>query len=83
MGIIKPKLPEVSSAMPNIRQPKFHPFEERLLKITDIAMRPLTTRQIAQYAGISYNATKNNLMKLFQKGAVKKKAYSNRIYWST
>ena len=83
MGTKKPKLPHVSKALPYVKQPMYHPFEERLLNITDIAMRPLTTRQIAHFAGISYNATKNNLMKLFEKGAVKKKAYSNRIYWST
>jgi len=77
----KPRLPDISIKKSLFSQPTFNPFEERLLKITSMALRPLTTRQLSQYSGISYNAVKHNLQLLLDKKAVKRKSYKNRIYW--
>jgi len=62
--------------------PRFKPFEERVLRVATHSLRPLTTRQISRYAGMSYNATKNNLINLNRKGIIRRKKLSNRTYWS-
>lgn len=77
----KPKIPEVSGEKPHIQKPAYTPYEERILKVLSLALRPLTTRQVSQYSGISYNSVKNNLRSLQIGGVVKRKDLKNRIYW--
>jgi len=59
-----------------------HPYEERILKILARGKRELTTLQVSEFSGISYNTTRNYLEKLKTKGKVKKVDLGNRIYWN-
>lgn len=61
--------------------PKYNPYEERILNVLIWSFRPLTTRQIASFAGISYNTTVVHLRNLNKKRKVNKKTRGNRIYW--
>ena len=75
-----PKIPIAKPIM--IKRPIFKPFEERVVRVATIAKRPLTTRQVSKFSGISYNSAKNNLDILNRKGILKKRVLKNRIYWS-
>lgn len=73
--------PKVQVSKPSIPKPLFNPFQERVYKVTKLAQRPITTRQVAKYSGISYNSAKNNLGILESKKLIKKRALGNRTYW--
>ncbi len=60
----------------------YNPYEQRILATLIAAYRPLTTLQISQIAGVSYNVTKKYLEELHKKKKVNKKVLSNKIYWS-
>ncbi len=77
--IYAPKIPKTKPIM--IKRPIFKPFEERVVRVVTIAKRPLTTRQVSKFSGISYNSAKNNLDILNRKGILKKRVLKNRIYW--
>lgn len=52
-----------------------------ILNVLHYAYRPLTTRQIHQFSGISYNTTKKYLTKLKDEGLVQNRIGTNRIFW--
>lgn len=65
----------------NDNSPVHNPYDARILQVLALAKRPLTTRQISAYSGISYNTTTGHLKTLLKKNTVIKKRESNRIYW--
>lgn len=56
-------------------------YEERIVNTIEDAYRPLTTKQIAEFSGISYNTTVSNLRILLTKKKVKMTKETNKIYW--
>lgn len=60
----------------------YNPYEERIINTLMYSFRPLTTSQVSEYSGISYNTTKDYLEQLKKKGKVKSRVLSNRIYWT-
>lgn len=61
---------------------KFNIYEEKILNTIIKGRRPLTTKQISEFSGISYNTVRKHLDELNKKGFVKMMPLSNRIYWS-
>lgn len=64
-----------------IRKPTLNPYEERILRILSRGRRALTTSQVSQFSGISYNTTKDYLTLLNNKKKIRKRTESNKIYW--
>lgn len=61
---------------------KYNPYETMILQVLITAFRPLTTSQVAQFSGISYNTAVSYLNKLKKQRKVKSKREGNRIYWN-
>ena len=61
---------------------EYTPYEERILRTLTEAYRPLTTQQVSDYSGISYNATMKILRKLSVKRVVKTEVQSNKTLWT-
>ncbi|MFH1590895.1 MAG: FaeA/PapI family transcriptional regulator [archaeon] len=78
---IRPSIPEFELDKPLFSPPKFSPYEERILRVLTVALRSLTTRQVAQYAGISYLGARRNLENLHANSYVARTDLGNRIYW--
>jgi len=62
--------------------PDFNIYEEKILRTLVAARRPLTTKQVSKFSGISYNTVRSDLEGLFRRGIIRKMPMSNRIYWS-
>ncbi len=60
---------------------KFNVYEERIIRLLMVAYRPLTTQQISNNTGLSYNTTVKHLRNLKKKRIVSSELDSNRIYW--
>lgn len=58
-----------------------NPYESRILQVLAFSLRPLTTRQVARFSGISYNTTVIYLRRLNRQRKIKKAVRGNRIYW--
>ena len=80
--------PPVDSVSPHfiipdnsISKPSLHPLSERILNVLRIAARPLTTRQISHYSGVSYVAVQSRLLALSDDHNIIIKKLKNRTYW--
>ncbi len=60
----------------------YTPYEERILRTLIEAHRPLTTQQISDYSGISYNTTRKILKNLNMRKVIKMESQSNKILWT-
>ena len=58
-----------------------NPFQARILQVLSFALRPLTTSQVAQMSGISFNATTKHLSRLKSQGKIRNQRMGNRILW--
>ena len=58
-----------------------NPFEARILQVLSFALRPLTTRQIAQMSGISYNTVVKHLGVLRGQRKIRSQRMGNKIVW--
>ena len=58
-----------------------NPFEARILQVLSFALRPLTTSQIAQMSGISYNTAVKHLSALHRQGRIRMNRMGNKILW--
>lgn len=63
------------------KKPKFNAYEERILRVLARGRRALTTLQIADFTGISYNTVKKYLESLSRRSVIKRKKLTNKIYW--
>ena len=64
-----------------IRRPTLNPYEDRILLVLKRARRYLSTSQVSQFGGISYNTTRDYLKKLIRRGKVTYKKLSNKTMW--
>ena len=60
---------------------RLNPFQARILQVLSFALRPLTTSQVAQMSGISFNATTKHLGILKRQGKIRNQRMGNRILW--
>lgn len=60
---------------------RFSPYEERILRVLASGRRALSTNAVSDYSGISYNATRSNLERLYRNKVIHKAIRGNRIYW--
>jgi Mn-dependent DtxR family transcriptional regulator len=56
-------------------------YEQAILRLLKTARRPLTTSQVAEKLGISWETAKKYLGVLHQSRYVSMKHEGNRIYW--
>ncbi len=60
---------------------RLSPFQARILQVLSFALRPLTTSQVAQMGGMSFNATTKHLTILRGQGKIRMHRMGNRILW--
>jgi len=58
-------------------------YEQAILRLLKTARRPLTTSQVADKLGISWETAKKYLVELHHNRHVTMKHEGNRIYWKT
>mgnify|MGYP006282197473 CR=1 FL=1 len=58
-----------------------NPFERTILGVLGRGGRPLTTRQVAQFSGMSWLTAKKYLNELNSRGRVEREKRGKSIYW--
>ena len=58
-----------------------NPIQGRILQVLSFALRPLTTSQVSQMGGISFNATMKHLTLLHRQGRIRMRRMGNKIMW--
>ncbi len=56
-------------------------YEQKLYRVVLMSGRPVTTSQITEHTGFSWNTCNKNLESLYVKGKIRKEKLSNRTYW--
>jgi len=56
-------------------------YEQAIIRLLKIARRPLTTTQVTEKLGISWETAKKYLEVLHDKRYISKNTEGNRIYW--
>jgi response regulator of citrate/malate metabolism len=56
-------------------------YEQAIIRLLKTARRPLTTTQVTEKIGISWETAKKYLDILNRKRLISKKTEGNRIYW--
>ncbi len=60
---------------------QLNPFQARILQVLSFALRPLSTSQVSQMAGISFNTTMKHLTSLRGQGRIRMSRMGNKILW--